>query len=190
MQPRRRASASRCARRWPSGGWSSCSNPRRMIMTNRIGKTLAGAWQSAWRRSPCAAQSPRPDSVVSDRVKQLTRGTQWKQVAAIPMQLQHAASARHGEDRRRLLRVVGRDQDADQALSAAGRTATTATPAKAPGTCSSSTRPASSSPTCRSAKGRSITRAASTTTGATSGCRSPSTARTARRSSTASTRPR
>ena len=32
------------------------------------------------------AQSPRPDSVVSDRVKLLTRGTQWKQVAAIPMQ--------------------------------------------------------------------------------------------------------
>ena len=31
------------------------------------------------------AQSTRPDSVVSDRVKQLTRGTQWKQVAAIPM---------------------------------------------------------------------------------------------------------
>ena len=32
------------------------------------------------------AQSPRPDSVVSERVKALTRGTQWKQVAAIPMQ--------------------------------------------------------------------------------------------------------
>jgi hypothetical protein len=32
------------------------------------------------------AQSARPDSVVSDRVKLLTRGTQWKQVAAIPMQ--------------------------------------------------------------------------------------------------------
>jgi len=33
-----------------------------------------------------AAQPARPDSVVSDRVKLLTRGTQWKQVAAIPMQ--------------------------------------------------------------------------------------------------------
>jgi len=33
-----------------------------------------------------AAQSTRPDSVVGDRVKLLTRGTQWKQVAAIPMQ--------------------------------------------------------------------------------------------------------
>jgi uncharacterized protein DUF6454 len=31
------------------------------------------------------AQSARPDSVVSERVKMLTRGTQWKQVAAIPI---------------------------------------------------------------------------------------------------------
>src|SRR3979490_1208573 len=31
------------------------------------------------------AQSTRPDSVVSERVKLLTRGTQWKQVAAIPI---------------------------------------------------------------------------------------------------------
>lgn len=31
------------------------------------------------------AQSARPDSVVSERVKLLTRGTQWKQVAAIPV---------------------------------------------------------------------------------------------------------
>ena len=32
-----------------------------------------------------AAQAAGPDTVVSDRVKQLTRGTQWKQVAAIPI---------------------------------------------------------------------------------------------------------
>lgn len=31
------------------------------------------------------AQPARPDGAVSDRVKLLTRGTQWKQVAAIPM---------------------------------------------------------------------------------------------------------
>lgn len=31
------------------------------------------------------AQAAGPDAVVSDRVKQLTRGTQWRQVAAIPM---------------------------------------------------------------------------------------------------------
>jgi hypothetical protein len=54
-------------------------------MANRIGNTLvllavASAAVSA------VAQSSRPDSVVSDRVKLLTRGTQWKQVAAIPMQ--------------------------------------------------------------------------------------------------------
>jgi hypothetical protein len=33
-----------------------------------------------------AAQSQRPDGVVSERVKLLTRATQWKQVAAIPVQ--------------------------------------------------------------------------------------------------------
>jgi hypothetical protein len=54
-------------------------------MANRIGNTLvllavASAAVGAF------AQSSRPDSVVSDRVKLLTRGTQWKQVAAIPMQ--------------------------------------------------------------------------------------------------------
>ena len=31
------------------------------------------------------AQAAGPDTVVSDRVKQLTRGTQWRQVAAIPI---------------------------------------------------------------------------------------------------------
>ena len=32
-----------------------------------------------------AAAAAGPDTVVSDRVKQLTRGTQWRQVAAIPL---------------------------------------------------------------------------------------------------------
>ena len=34
---------------------------------------------------PVVVHAAGPDSVVSDRVKQLTRGTQWRQVAAIPM---------------------------------------------------------------------------------------------------------
>src|ERR1700675_3493009 len=32
-----------------------------------------------------SAQAAGPDTVVSDRVKLLTRGTQWKQVATIPI---------------------------------------------------------------------------------------------------------
>ena len=42
---------------------------------------------------------------------------QWRQVAAIPGQLQHVPSAGDGEDRRHAVRVVRRHQDADQALS-------------------------------------------------------------------------
>jgi len=40
----------------------------------------------AFAAAQAVAQTPRPDGVVSDRVKLLTRGTQWKQVAAVPMQ--------------------------------------------------------------------------------------------------------
>jgi len=54
-------------------------------MSMRIGAALV-ALSLGMTATGAAAQSPRPDSVVSDRVKLLTRGTQWKQVAAIPMQ--------------------------------------------------------------------------------------------------------
>jgi hypothetical protein len=53
-------------------------------MARKIGRTLAVLGLGIAAVS-AAAQSTRPDSVVSDRVKALTRGTQWKQVAAIPM---------------------------------------------------------------------------------------------------------
>jgi len=53
-------------------------------MAKRIGTTLV-ALGVGMAAMTAAAQSTRPDSVVSDRVKALTRGTQWKQVAAIPM---------------------------------------------------------------------------------------------------------
>jgi hypothetical protein len=53
-------------------------------MVNSIGKVLA-VLSIGLAAAAVTAQSTRPDSVVSDRVKQLTRGTQWKQVAAIPM---------------------------------------------------------------------------------------------------------
>jgi len=53
-------------------------------MTARIGNTLV-ALGMGLAAITATAQSPRPDSVVSDRVKLLTRGTQWKQVAAIPI---------------------------------------------------------------------------------------------------------
>ena len=79
-------------------------------------------------------------------------------------QLQHAASAGDGEDRRHASTCRrSRSRRRPSAIRSC-RTATTATPAKAPVTCSSSTRTAICSPTCRSAKARSITRAASTTT--------------------------
>ena len=54
-------------------------------MAKRIGTTLL-ALGVGMAALTAAAQSTRPDSVVGDRVKALTRGTQWKQVAAIPMQ--------------------------------------------------------------------------------------------------------
>ena len=54
-------------------------------MSMRIGAALV-ALSLGMTATGAAAQSPRPDSVVSDRVKLLTRGTQWKQVAAIPIQ--------------------------------------------------------------------------------------------------------
>ena len=54
-------------------------------MANRVGSTLVSL-AVALAAVSALAQSPRPDSVVSDRVKLLTRGTQWKQVAAVPMQ--------------------------------------------------------------------------------------------------------
>ncbi len=53
-------------------------------MARKIGRTLVALGLGIVAVT-AAAQSTRPDSVVSDRVKQLTRGTQWKQVAAIPM---------------------------------------------------------------------------------------------------------
>ena len=53
-------------------------------MAKRIGTTLL-ALGVGMVALTAAAQSTRPDSVVGDRVKALTRGTQWKQVAAIPM---------------------------------------------------------------------------------------------------------
>src|SRR4029453_13224123 len=53
-------------------------------MAKRIGTTLL-ALGVGMAALTAAAQSARPDSVVGDRVKALTRGTQWKQVAAIPM---------------------------------------------------------------------------------------------------------
>ena len=53
-------------------------------MAKRIGTTLL-ALGVGMAALTAAAQSTRPDSVVGDRVKALTRGTQWKQVAAIPM---------------------------------------------------------------------------------------------------------
>jgi len=54
-------------------------------MANRIGSTLVFL-AAALTGVSAMAQSARPDGVVSDRVKLLTRGTQWKQVAAIPVQ--------------------------------------------------------------------------------------------------------
>jgi hypothetical protein len=54
-------------------------------MANRIASSLV-LLAVALTAVGAQAQSSRPDSVVSDRVKLLTRGTQWKQVAAIPMQ--------------------------------------------------------------------------------------------------------
>ena len=54
-------------------------------MSMRIGAALV-ALSLSISATGTAAQSARPDSVVGDRVKLLTRGTQWKQVAAIPMQ--------------------------------------------------------------------------------------------------------
>ena len=54
-------------------------------MSMRIGAALV-ALSLGMAATGAAAQSARPDSVVGERVKLLTRGTQWKQVAAIPMQ--------------------------------------------------------------------------------------------------------
>ena len=158
-------------------------------MSTRIGATLV-ALSIGVAATDADAQSARPDSVVGDRVKLLTRGTQWKQVAAIPMGFDTQHPAGHGEDRRRLLRLVGRDQEAHDALSAAGgRLRPRHRRGGGPPVQVRQDRQAPRRPAARRGM-RSTTRAASTTTGATSGCRSPSTGRTAPRSSTASTRRR
>ena len=78
-----------------------------------------------------------------------------------------------------VLRVVGRDQDADQALpAAAGRLRPRHRRRRRPSV-QVRREGQAARPISRSAKGRSITPAASTTTGATSGCRWRSIVRTA-----------
>ena len=119
-----------------------------------IGMTATGA----------AAQSPRPGQRRRRAREAADARHAMEAGGRDPDAVRHAASAGNGEDRRRLLRLVGRDQESRHAFPATASTATTATPARARDTCSSSTRRASCWPTCRSAKARSITRAASTTT--------------------------
>ena len=76
---------------------------------------------------------------LADRIMTLSRDSSWKRVASIPIALPHLSPARDGEDRRHALRLLRRDQGADQAVRRSRPTATIATPAKASAICSSST---------------------------------------------------
>jgi hypothetical protein len=129
------------------------------------------------------AQAAGPDTVVSDRVKQLTRGTQWRQVAAIPI----------GFDTQHPQGMVKIGDDF-YVSSVEIKKPTTRYPQLTDGYDRDTGEGAGHlfkfDKTGKLLADRSFTPAASTTTADTSGCRSPSTDPTATRSSTASTRRR
>ena len=100
--------------------------------------------------------------------------------------LSHVSSAGDGQDRRRVLRVVGRSASADETICETGqRLRPRCRRWRRPPVQDRSARQPARQPDARR-RATPITRAESTMTGATSGCRSPSTGPTAARSSTRS----